>query len=93
METDTYVNNSDGWKKMDYIKKHNMFAQVGENCYFQSNILPAEPFLVYLHNNVAISAGVRLVTHSAVNTVLITKKYRYLFMQDMARLKSEIMFI
>ena len=49
----------DGWKKMDYIKKHNMFAQVGENCYFQSNILPAEPFLVYLHNNVAISAGVR----------------------------------
>ena len=50
-------------------KKHNMFAQVGENCYFQSNILPAEPFLVYLHNNVAISAGVRLVTHSAVNTV------------------------
>ena len=22
----------DGWKKMDYIKKHNMFAQVGENC-------------------------------------------------------------
>lgn len=40
----------DGWKKMDYIKKHNMFAQVGENCYFQSNILPAEPFLVYLHN-------------------------------------------
>lgn len=59
----------DGWKKMDYIKKHNMFAQVGENCYFQSNILPAEPFLVYLHNNVAISAGVRLVTHSALNTV------------------------
>ena len=56
-------------KKMDYIKKHNMFAQVGENCYFQSNILPAEPFLVYLHNNVAISAGVRLVTHSALNTV------------------------
>ena len=41
----------DGWKKMDYIKKHNMFAQVGENCYFQSNILPAEPFLLYLHNN------------------------------------------
>ena len=26
-----------------------MFGAVGENCYFQSNILPAEPFLVYLH--------------------------------------------
>lgn len=46
-----------------------MFGAVGENCYFQSNILPAEPFLVYLHDNVAISAGVRIVTHSALNTV------------------------
>ena len=59
----------DGWKKMAYIKKHGMFGEVGENCYFQSNILPAEPFLVYLHDNVAISAGVRIVTHSALNTV------------------------
>ena len=45
------------------------FGAVGETCYFQSNILPAEPFLVYLHDNVAISAGVRIVTHSALNTV------------------------
>lgn len=59
----------DGWKKMAYIKKNKMFAEVGEDCYYQSNILPAEPFLVHLHNNVAISAGVRLVTHSALNTV------------------------
>lgn len=59
----------DGWKKCQYIKKHHIFAEVGEDCYFQSNILPAEPFLVYLHNNVAISAGVRLITHSALNTV------------------------
>lgn len=59
----------DGWEKMRFIKKHNIFAHVGENCYFQSNILPAEPFLVHLNDNVIISAGVRLVTHSAVNTV------------------------
>lgn len=59
----------DGWKKMEYMKKHHFFAEVGEMCYYQSNILPAEPFLVHLHNNVAISAGVRLVTHSALNTV------------------------
>lgn len=59
----------DGWKKMAYIKKHHFFAEVGENCYYQSNILPAEPFLVHFHNNIAISAGVRLLTHSALNTV------------------------
>lgn len=59
----------DGWKKMAYIKKNKIFAEVGEHCYYQSNILPAEPFLVHIHDNVAISAGVRLVTHSAANTV------------------------
>lgn len=59
----------DGWKKMNYIKKKKIFAEIGENCYYQSNILPAEPFLVHLHNNVAISAGVRIITHSALNTV------------------------
>ena len=59
----------DGWKKCRYIKRNHIFAEIGENCYYQSNILPAEPFLVHLHNNVAISAGVRLVTHSALNTV------------------------
>lgn len=59
----------DGWKKMAFMKRNNYFAAVGENCYFQSNYLPAEPFLVTLHDNVAISAGVRIVTHSALNTV------------------------
>lgn len=59
----------DGWKKMAYMKRHHYFAAVGENCYYQSNLLPAEPFLVTFRDNVAISAGVRIVTHSALNTV------------------------
>ena len=59
----------DGWKKMAFMKRPGYFASVGENCYYQSNLLPAEPFLVTLRDNVAISAGVRIVTHSALNTV------------------------
>lgn len=58
-----------GWKKMAYIKKHKIFAEVGEHCYYHSNILPAEPFLVHLRDNVVISTGVRIITHSALNTV------------------------
>ncbi len=59
----------DGWKKAQYLKKHNIFYHMGEHCYYCPNILPAEPFLVCLHNNVVISAGVRLITHSAVNSM------------------------
>lgn len=70
----------DGWKKMAFMKRNNYFASVGENCYYQSNLLPAEPFLVTFHDNVAISAGVRIVTHSALNTVLNHEEHtdRYL---------------
>lgn len=60
----------DGWKKAEYLKKHHIFHHIGDNCFYCTNILPAEPFLVCLHNNVSISAGVRLITHSALNAVL-----------------------
>lgn len=43
--------------------------EIGENCYFNSIYLPAEPFLVEIYNNVIISAGVRLVTHSVSHVV------------------------
>ncbi len=54
-----------GWKKAKYLKKKKIFHHIGENCYYNPNILPAEPFLVSLHDNVIISAGVRIITHSA----------------------------
>ena len=37
--------------------------------FYTSNLLPAEPFLVCLHNNIVISAGVRLITHDVGNTI------------------------
>ena len=54
---------------MAYLKKRNVFAAVGEHCYYQSTILPAEPFLVSFGDNVAVAAGVRIITHSIANVV------------------------
>lgn len=59
----------DGWKKAEYIKKKKIFHYIGEKVYYDSNLLPAEPFLVCLHDNVVISAGVRIITHSVAHTV------------------------
>ena len=58
-----------GWKKMEYLKKKKVFAAVGEHCFFQSTILPAEPFLVSFGDNVAVAAGARIITHSIANTI------------------------
>lgn len=55
---------ADGEKKAQWLKKHRIFHHIGENCSFKTNILPAEPFLVCLHDNVRIAAGCRLITHS-----------------------------
>lgn len=62
-----FTNN--GWKKAKLLKKHNVFYDMGENCYYHPYIIPSEPKLIYLHDNVFISSGVRLITHSAVSCV------------------------
>lgn len=59
----------DGWKKAKFLKKNKIFYHIGENVYYNPNILPAEPFLVCLHNNIVIAAGVRLITHSVANII------------------------
>ena len=59
----------DGWKKAKWLKRNNIFYHIGDHCYYNPNILPAEPFLVALHNNIVIAAGVRLITHSVENTI------------------------
>lgn len=50
------ITERNGWKKAEFLKKKGVFHHIGEHCFYQSNVLPAEPFLVSLHDNVAISA-------------------------------------
>ena len=54
---------SSGWKRAKYLKKKQIFYAMGEDCYYHTRDLPAEPFLVKLHDDVRIAAGVRLITH------------------------------
>lgn len=55
---------SDAYKKAEILKKLHIFHYIGSKCAIKTTILPAEPFLVSLHDNVFLAAGVRLVTHS-----------------------------
>ena len=82
----------DGWKKAKWIKKKKIFHHIGKNCYYNPNILPAEPFLVSMHDNVIISAGVRLITHSVANVVFNTeeKNNRYLCKYGKIEIKNNV---
>lgn len=78
-----------GWKKAKYLKKHKIFASIGENCYYNSNTLPAEPFLVKLHNNVIISAGVRLATHGGNHIVFNQEENTNQFLMRFGEIEIE----
>ena len=53
-----------------YLRDKHIFAAVGENVRYQPRLIPLYPELIKLHNNIAIAAGVRFVTHDGSYTVL-----------------------
>lgn len=50
----------------EYIKKKKIFGKFGENCGWHSKKIPSEPELVFIHNNVHVSADVRFITHDII---------------------------
>lgn len=52
-----------GDRRAEYLKKHKVFYSQGENCYFHPYIIPTEPHLIAMHNNVVVAANVKFITH------------------------------
>ena len=63
-----------------YIKKHKIFHNVGEHVFWQPRIIPADPHLISLHNNIAVASGASFVTHDVMhwvfNEIDKTKEYQ-----------------
>jgi len=57
---------TNGLKKSDLVKKANLFGQYGEKNYWFPRVLPAEPHLVKIHNNVHVASGVYFCTHDVM---------------------------
>lgn len=57
-------------KRTDWLKKKEVFYKMGENCYYHTRDIPAEPYLLSLHNNVRIAANVRFITHDTISLVI-----------------------
>ena len=59
--------------RVKYLRKHNVFAELGENVFYQSRQIPVEPYLVKIHNNVSIAADVNIIPHDVINIVFNRK--------------------
>ncbi|MCI9613783.1 MAG: acyltransferase [Dorea sp.] len=60
----------DGYDHAEYLKKHNCFYSIGENCFFQPWNLPADSKFIKLGNNVVIASGVSFICHDVIHHVL-----------------------
>jgi len=46
-----------------YLKKHQIFQEMGDNVFFQPRIIPSDPKLIKFHNNIVVTSNVTFVTH------------------------------
>ena len=62
-------------KRTNWLKKHNVFFEMGEKCYYHTRDIPAEPYLLSIHNNVRIAANVRFITHDMIGVMINKNEY------------------
>ena len=53
--------------RIKWIRKHRVFAAVGENFFFQPRKLPAQPELIRFHDNVAVATDVTFLNHDVMD--------------------------
>jgi len=71
----------DSKTRTKYLVKHNVFAGVGKNFFFQPRKIPADPKLIKFHDNVVVTSGVLFITHDVsdfmLNNMGLSRFYEY----------------
>lgn len=62
-----------GMNRVEYLRKHKVFAEIGNKVLFQPIKLPNEPKLIKIHDNVKIASEVTFYTHDVINSVFSAK--------------------
>lgn len=65
--------NLTGIKRAAYLKKHNVFQHVGDNCMVMFRKIPLYPKLISMGNNVWVASNVTFVTHDVIHRMLNNK--------------------
>ncbi len=62
-----------GQKRTKYLENSKLFAGFGKNCLFCTRVIPSEPYMIKIHDNVVIAANVTFITHDIMNDMLARK--------------------
>ena len=55
--------------RVEYLRKHNVFAELRDNVFYQSWRISVVPYWAKIHNNVTIAADVSIIPHDIINVV------------------------
>lgn len=70
-----------GSKRADYLRKKGIFKHIGKSVSYRPYLIPTEPWLVSIGDNVWIAANVRMVTHDMINNMInLSDKKKYAYM-------------
>lgn len=58
-----------GFKRAEYLRKTKVFAQMGQNCFWQPRNIPPEAKLIRIHDNVVVASEVLFVNHDVMHHV------------------------
>lgn len=58
-----------GFKRAEFLKKEDIFASMGEHCFWQPRNVPPEAGLISIGNNVAVASEVLFVNHDVMHHV------------------------
>lgn len=58
-----------GYKKAEYLKKQKIFKEFGDMNFWYPRIIPADPELISVHNNVKIATDVYFCTHDVLHNL------------------------
>ena len=58
-----------GEKRTSYARKQRIYAQMGENVYIQSRVVPLYSELISFHNNITIARNVDFCTHDVIHGI------------------------
>jgi len=65
----------DAEKRTQYIVRHHIFAEVGENFFFQPRVVPINAKHIKIHNNVAVASNVTFCNHDVIQKVFNNMDY------------------
>lgn len=55
-----------GVQRAEFLRKNKVFFDMGVHCYWHPRTIPSEPYLLKIHNNVVVAAGVSFHTHDVL---------------------------